>query len=190
MKVKLNNVRLAFPQLFEAKTVNGEGKAAYSASFLLAPDHPAVAELKKAMMDVAKEKWGEKWEEVVKSLKASDKLALHDGDAKSQYQGFAGNLYISARNEQKPTVIDANKSPLTASDGRPYGGCYVNALVDVWAQSNNYGKRINASLMGVQFAGDGDRFSGAGVADVDDFEAVAGASSATEAGSPSASVFD
>ncbi|EOP1290427.1 DUF2815 domain-containing protein, partial [Escherichia coli] len=25
MKLKLNNVRLAFPSLFEAKTVNGEG---------------------------------------------------------------------------------------------------------------------------------------------------------------------
>ena len=26
MKVKLSNVRLAFPALYEAKTVNGEGK--------------------------------------------------------------------------------------------------------------------------------------------------------------------
>ena len=32
MKLKLNNVRLAFPVLFEAKTVNGEGKPAFSAS--------------------------------------------------------------------------------------------------------------------------------------------------------------
>ena len=34
MKVKLNNVRLSFAQLFEAKTVNGEGKPAFSASFI------------------------------------------------------------------------------------------------------------------------------------------------------------
>ena len=34
MKIRLNNVRLAFPALFEAKTVNGEGDPAFSASFL------------------------------------------------------------------------------------------------------------------------------------------------------------
>ncbi|MBD0092018.1 ssDNA-binding protein, partial [Acinetobacter baumannii] len=36
MKIRLNNVRLAFPALFEAKTVNGEGDPAFSASFILA----------------------------------------------------------------------------------------------------------------------------------------------------------
>ena len=40
MKIRLNNVRLAFPALFEAKTVNGEGDPAFSASFILASDHP------------------------------------------------------------------------------------------------------------------------------------------------------
>ncbi len=33
MKLKLNNVRLAFPSLFEAKTVNGEGDPRFSAVF-------------------------------------------------------------------------------------------------------------------------------------------------------------
>ena len=42
MKLKLNNVRLAFPVLFEAKTVNGEGKPAFSASFLMDPADPQV----------------------------------------------------------------------------------------------------------------------------------------------------
>jgi len=190
MQVKLSNVRLAFPQLFEARTVNGEGEPAFSATFILAADHPAVAEIKKAMIAVAKEKWGEKWEEIVKGLKATDKLALHDGDAKTQYQGFAGNLYVSARNRVKPLVIDGNKSPLTSADGKPYAGCYVNAVVDVWAQSNNYGKRINASLGGVQFFADGEAFSGGGAASADDFEPVAGAAAKAEAGNPAASVFD
>jgi hypothetical protein len=189
MKVKLSNVRLAFPQLWEAKAVNGEGKPAFSATFILEPGHPAIAEIKKAMQQVAVEKWADKAGEIAKQLQAADKIALHNGDAKSQYQGFAGNLYVSARNVEKPLVIDANKSPLSAADGRPYAGCYVNAVVDIWAQSNQFGKRINASLSGVQFYADGDRFSGAGVADVDDFEPVAGAASA-EAGSPAASVFD
>jgi hypothetical protein len=37
---------------------------------------------------------------------------------------------------------------------------------------NNYGKRINATLLGVQFYRDGDSFVGGGVASVDDFDVV------------------
>ncbi|MDF3086641.1 ssDNA-binding protein, partial [Burkholderia sola] len=55
MKIKLSNVRLAFPQLFEAKTVNGEGKPAFSAAFLIDPADPQVKELNAAIDQVAKE---------------------------------------------------------------------------------------------------------------------------------------
>ena len=40
----------------------------------------------------------------------------------------------------------------------------MNAIVELWAQDNNYGKRINASLAGVQFAKDGEAFAGGTVA--------------------------
>ncbi len=39
MKIKLNNVRLAFPALFEGKTVNGEGDPRFSDDFLMDPKH-------------------------------------------------------------------------------------------------------------------------------------------------------
>ena len=172
MKVKLNNVRLAFPQLFEAATVNGEGKPAYSATFIFPSDHPDVNTIQDAIDKVADEKWGMKASDILKALRASGKLALRNGDEKSHYSGFGGNLYISARNAVRPTVLDANKSPLTAADGRPYAGSYVNAVVDLWAQDNGYGKRINASLSGVQFVRDGEAFSGGGAASVDEFESV------------------
>ena len=55
MKIKLNNVRLAFPALFEAKTVNGEGDPRFSAVFLMDPKHPQLEEIRKALKQVAKE---------------------------------------------------------------------------------------------------------------------------------------
>lgn len=58
MKLKLNNVRLAFPSLFEAKTVNGEGDPRFSAVFLMSPKHPQLEEIRKAMKQVAKENGG------------------------------------------------------------------------------------------------------------------------------------
>ena len=173
MKIKLENVRLAFPQLFEAKTVNGEGEPAYSASFLFAADHPAAAALKAAFEQIGKDKWGAKWPAVKKEIEAKDRTALHDGDTKADYDGFPGNLFVSARNKVRPLVVDRDRSPLAAQDGRPYAGCYVNASIELWCQDNNYGKRINASLRGVQFLRDGDAFAVGGAATEDEFDDLA-----------------
>lgn len=172
MKIKLDSVRLAFPVLFDAKTVNGEGKPAFSASFLLSPTDAQIKTIEQAIEQVAKEKWGAKADAVLKQMRAQDKTALHDGDLKSNYAGFEGMLYVSARSATRPLVLDKDKSPLTEQDGRPYAGCYVNASVELWAQDNNYGKRINASLRGVQFVRDGDAFAGGGVASEDEFEDI------------------
>jgi hypothetical protein len=170
MKIKLNNVRLSFAQLFEAKTVNGEGKPAFSASFLIEPKDPQVAAINAAIEAVAKDKWGAKAEANLKAMRTADKTCLHSGDLKANYDGFEGMLFISARNPLRPLVIDVDKTPLLAEHGKPYSGCYVNASVELWAQDNNYGKRVNATLMGVQFYKDGESFSGGGTGSEDDFE--------------------
>lgn len=173
MKIQLKNVRAAFLNaLFEAKTVNGEGKPAFSATFLLDPADPQVKTIEAAIEAVAKEKWGAKAEAILKQMRAQDKLCLHDGDLKANYDGFPGNLYVSSRSNTRPLVIDADKSPLAESDGRPYSGCYVNASLELWAQDNNYGKRVNAQLRGVQFFKDGDAFAGGGAASEDEFDDV------------------
>jgi hypothetical protein len=170
MKIKLQNVRLAFPQLFKATTVNGEGEPAFSASFLIEPDDAQVKSIEAAIEQVAKDKWGAKAADVLKGMRKSDKTCLHDGDTKSQYAGFENMLFISSRNKTRPLVIDRDKTPLAEADGKPYAGCYVHVSLDLWAQDNNYGKRINASLGGVQFYRDGDAFTGGGAASEDEFD--------------------
>ena len=123
-----------------------------------------------AIEAVAREKWGVKADANLKTLRAADKTCLHSGDLKSNYAGFEGMLYVSARNALRPLVIDVNKAPLAEEDGKPYAGCFVNASVELWVQDNNYGKRINATLAGVQFYRDGEHFAGGGVADADEFD--------------------
>ncbi len=172
MKITLKNVRLAFPALFEAATVNGEGEPAFSAAFLLPPTHPQIKEIEAAQEAVGKDKFGAKWPTIRKEIVANNRMVLKDGDTKSSYAGYEGNLFINARNKTRPTVIDKDRSPLTAQDGKPYAGCYVNAIIELWPQDNNYGKRINASLSGVQFLRDGEAFSGGRPAAADDFEDV------------------
>lgn len=173
-RILLKNVRLAFPNLFEPTTVAGEGKPRYSATLLIPADHPQLAEIEKAQEAVAQAKWGQKAAAIVKGLSKQDKMALHDGDTKSKYDGFPGNFFISAAAQENaaPTVIDRDRSPLSARSGRPYAGCFVNASIELWAQDNSYGQRINAQLRGIQFYADGDSFSAGRPADADEFEEV------------------
>ena len=191
MKVHLKDVRVSFAQgLFTPAQVQGQGDPKYSASFIFPRDHAAVAALTEAVIEAAKEKWGEKHMEVLKTLKAADRLPVHDGDAKGETPGYAGNLFVNASNKVRPLVIDGQRAPLTASDGKPYSGAYVNAVVDVWAMDNQFGKRVNASLLGVQFVRDGDRLSGGSVASADDFEAIPQKdAAAAKAGGGAASLF-
>lgn len=172
MKIMLKNVRLSFPCLWEPRDFNGEGKKTFSASFIMKKDDENVAMLRKSMMQVAQEKWKDKAMAVAKALKAGDKIPLHDGDAKADIDGYAGMMYLNARAQVRPLVIDRDRSPLSESDGKPYGGCYVNASIELWAQDNQFGKRINATLRGVQFVKDGEAFAGASSADASEFDAL------------------
>lgn len=181
-RIQLKGARLAFPNLFEPSTVNGEGDPRFSAALIIPTDHPQVEEIKSKMEAVGKDKWKDKWPAIKTSLEKQDKTALHDGDTKPQYAGFPGNLFINAASPENapPTVVDRDKSPLSARSGRPYPGCYVNASIEFWAQDNGYGKRINAQLRGVQFFKDGDAFSGARPADADEFDDVSDGSDADD----------
>lgn len=170
MKVKLNNVRIAFPDLFEPKSFN-DSAPRYSATFLFEPDSAAHEKLVQVMEQVGEEKWKKEWAKVKKQLESQDKTCLHDGGLKD-YDGYEGNLFVSAGNKVRPTVIDTNKSPLAEADGKIYGGCYVNAVIDIWAQDNQFGKRINASLKGVQFCRDGEPFGSSGGDCTDDFDEI------------------
>lgn len=175
MRIMLRDVRLAFPSLWKATAPKGQtgGELAFSASFLMPKTHKQLAELNAAFAQVAKEKWGAKADAVLKALKSADKICLHNGDAKSEYEGFEGNLYVSARTKTRPSVFDQQRQELTEADGKPYSGCYVNVSLELWAQDNSYGKRINAQIRGVQFLRDGDAFAGgARPADADEFDEI------------------
>ena len=176
MKVRLVDTpahpcRLAFAQhLFEAGTVGGEGKPAFSTTFILDTEHPALAELAAAEEAVAKEKWGAKADGILKAIRKADKGVVKDGDNKANYAGFEGNMFVSTRSEKRPNVYHKDGSQLTEADGVVYSGCYAHGMIEVWAQDNQYGKRINAQVTGVAFSRDGDSFGGGATpASADDF---------------------
>ena len=174
-RVMLKNVRLAFPDLNTPKEFTpGDGKPRFGAAFLFPKDNE---ELRKkiigAMLAAATEKWGEaKAKAALKQLMDTQKVALNDGDHKPDLDGYPEHWYVSANAPANapPRLLDRQRNELARDTSMIYAGCYVNASVEFWAQDNQWGKRINASLRGVQFFAPGDAFSAAAPASVDEFD--------------------
>ena len=165
MKIKLSNVRLSFPNIFRRAVFNGE-EGKYGSTFLLPKSEKEQADrLRGAIKAMIAEE--------LKGAKVpADKLCMRDGD-ESEYAGYAEHWSIKASNNTRPLALDRGKAPLTEDDGVLYAGCHVNAIINLWAQNNQFGRRINANLLGVQFVRDGEPFGDGGrTAAVDDFDEV------------------
>jgi len=163
MKVLLKNVRLSFPSLFKTEQYAGEDTEKYAATFLIPKsDTKTVASIEQACKQALVEKYGEG--KVPKGFK----MPLVDGDDK-EYQGYADCVYIKANTKKRPTLVNRDKTPIVEEDGILYGGCYVNASIDVWVMDNSYGKKVLASLNAIQFVKDGESF-GTKSDGADDFE--------------------
>jgi len=162
--IKIPNGRISFPSLFKKASFDGkEGK--YEATILFPKtDTKTYDAIMKAIEGCKKDN---KLPKV-----PSDKLFIKDGD-EVEYDGYEGMWAVKASNNKRPTVINRDKTPLVEDDEVIYAGCYVNAILEPWGQNNQYGKRINANLLGIQFVKDGEPFGDGGkVASEDDFEDI------------------
>lgn len=163
-KIFLKNVRLSFPSVFRKAVFDGN-ETKFEATFLIDKANGAdkIKEIKDAINAMIKDD--------LKGAKLPpDKICLKDGD-NIDYAGYAGTFSIKASSTKRPIAIDRDKSPLTEDDNKLYAGCYVNASLELWAQNNNYGKRINCNLLGIQFFKDGEPFADGVKGSVDDFDA-------------------
>lgn len=166
--VTLRNVRLSFPALFEPKKGPEEtSKAAYAAVFLLDKKANAadIKAVQAAIDAVVKAEF--------KGIKPP-RTCIRDGSEKSHLDGYGDSvMFISARNEKRQPIVDRDRvTPITEKDGKIYAGCYVNAVIRVWAQDNKFGKRINASLGPIQWVKEGEEFGDAVIRPEDVFSAL------------------
>ena len=173
-EIRLENVRLAFPKLWTAEPFPGGNDPTpyFSAMFILGKDHPQCKALEAMMTRIANEKWAARGPAVLKAAKAMGKVFFRDGDSKAEYDGFEGNMFVSARSKTRPTILDGLRQTTTEADGIVYGGCFVNAIISCFAYTKG-NNGLGAGLKGVQYRGKGDAFSGGGIpADADDFDEI------------------
>ena len=163
--------RLSFPALFKKDQFDR-----YSLALIIEPGSDADKKINAAMNAAGKQKWpgkdkdgNPKWKKVLSKLKKKGNVCYLEGD--DDREELEGMMVLRANSAQKVPVKDRDgRTDLTIEDGVIYSGCHVSAVIQVWAQDNDWGQRINASLKGVQFWKDGEAFTGGGVASDDDFE--------------------
>lgn len=75
-----------------------------------------------------------------------------EGD-KAEYEGY---WTVSSREARRPSVRHRSGEVMSEQEARDiiYAGCRVNILIRPWFQDNDFGKRVNAGLVAVQFARD------------------------------------
>lgn len=162
--VKLNNVVLSFPALFQPRSFDGQGEAKYSSAFILDKkgDDKQIQMIRQAADQTIKDKWGAK-------VPSGIKLCLRDGSEKDGQEGYGDNkMFLTSSSKRRPQVVDRKRQPLTEQDDAVYPGVIVNAVVELWAQDNKFGKRINAELRAVQIVKDGTPLGGAAPVRVDE----------------------
>jgi hypothetical protein len=180
--ILLKHKRIAFPALWTPQAI-GDGSPAWGARFIIEPNDPDVAALDALMLKVAKNKWKDEGEDLLGFLIENRKTAFEHGPYRSTttgkvYDGFQGKFNLGTRSEKtKPSVFDKAGDPVTTQSGVEsliYSGCYTHPKIEIWAQDNRYGKRINATLTGIMFDEHGAAFGGgSGPAAADEFASLA-----------------
>lgn len=142
--------RIKFPEdLFEPKDYDGNLR--YGCGVLVEKGTPMAKTLNAAV-------------EAVKSAGSlgnvsAERVCVSDGD-ESEFEADHGHLVLRCGNNKRPKVVNRNLVKLPADNDVLYAGCVVNVDVEIWAQKNKFGKRVNADLLGVQFVREGDRIGG------------------------------
>jgi hypothetical protein len=162
-RIMLKDVRQSFMCYWKPEPFpNGNDPTPYySGTYLLPMDHPQLPELEKICVELTNEKFGKRGPAVLKAIKMTGKIFLRDGETKPDYDGFPGNMFVSARSKVRPNYFTGSKEEITESQGILYSGCYVNVSLEMFAyDKGNNG--LGARIRGVQFLRKGEAFGGGG----------------------------
>lgn len=184
--VILKNVRLYWADIFApaadftdpktGKLIKGK----YKFDVIFAPDSDAGKVATSTFAKVAADEFGQNWKAIVDAIDPKKKC-IRNGNHKLDkegniIQGFEGMLYLSAKSDVRPVIIDNNLAPIKDDNGRIYRGCTVTVKVEISAFTSKItevGRMIGAKSLGIQFIADGEAF-GSAPPTADGFEAVAG----------------
>lgn len=168
-QISLKNTRLLFAKIWVKEAQQAGQKPKYSAAFAMDPDTPDgkrnIALINKKIEELKLETWKEK---AAKVKIKDDRIALQDGNDMTHsetgevYDGCADMMVLTAKNEREFPRVDRKRKRVTEEDDVLYSGCYVNAVVRLYAitDQDKGGNGIFATLEAIQYLSKGERFGG------------------------------
>ena len=146
--------RASFANVHKAKSAF-EGQEEKFSVVMLFPKKGSLKDLERCYVNAGTEMWGPdktKWpKNLVKPFK--------DGDEKTQWEGYAGHIAVTASSKQRPGIVDNELNDLISPEDF-YSGCYARATVIAFAWTKMGKNGISFSLQNLQKLRDGKQFSG------------------------------
>ena len=173
-KVLVQNARISFPHLVEP-SVGDNGNKTYDCALLVEPDNAALAKIDAVVLRVLKENDPKHAETILENVKANGKYPWKNGKRKANYAGYAGHMYINARNKTRPVMYDGQRNVISDKEeiaAKFYSGAVVNAVVEIFYFNNKFGKGLGVGLSGLQFVRDGEHFAGGAPAAAEEFPII------------------
>lgn len=174
--IKLEDVRLSYPNLFTPRSTTGDDGNAktpeYSANFILDKKKHSkiIKQIEEEVKAVAIAKWGK--------VPVKFKTPLRDGgtvvdERDEPKDGYGPDVVsVSAKSRNRQMVVRRNPAE-PADEDEVYAGCYVNAVINLYTWEHpSSGKGVGANLGPVQFVRNGERFGGSVVTATDAFEDI------------------
>lgn len=151
---------LSYPHLFEPTLPPGATEPVYSCA-LVFEKGTDLAELKKAALAAATEKFGAKAESLIRDGKLRLPFRTDTED-----KGYPeGAVFMNVKNKSKPGIVStypgADGKPTTIDDpAQVYAGCKVRASLRAYAYDVSGNKGVAFSLGNLQKLADGERLDG------------------------------
>jgi len=173
--------RVSYPQVFQPKLNDLNGKQEYSLVAVFAPGTD-LSLLKAQIAEAATEKFGAdktKWPANLRNpIRANEERAKQG----VLPEGYApGGFYINLKSSQKPGVVNQNVQPII-DPSEFYAGCIARASVRAYGYDQKGNRGVAFGLQNVQKVRDDAPLSGRTTA-AQDFQPVAGAASSNAAAS-------
>lgn len=97
-------------------------------------------------------------------------ISFRDGDVEKEDEAYEGAMYINAKSNRQPGVVDQQVQPILDQD-EVYSGAYYKFAITFYPYNYEGKKGVAASLDNIQKIKDGDPLGGARHKAEDDFEA-------------------
>ena len=164
----VTNVRISYAHTFEPKDSFGDGKLAYSATFLIGKnDKEKIAQIEEAIERAIKlGVQNGKFKATAPKL-PTFKRPLRDGDlertANPDGRGpeYEGVMFFNARNTNPVGNVNSRNQPIRPEDREGfYSGWYVHADVNFYPFNSNGSCGIACGLNNIMWVAAGDRLDG------------------------------